>query len=746
MIVSMMMRDEIVRRSPTSSETPPNFPPILRWLEANRSRSDSPLAICIVTREFFGPFKNGGIGTAYTHLAHLLVAAGHSVTIFFTTPSSISKTELQRWRDYYLGFGIEFVAAEPPTPPSAGGQNSATMQTARLAYEWLKERTFDVVHVSEYLGDAYFALVAKRLGLAFQKTTFVIKTSSPTLWCHLGNDKAVVDLPSVMTMYIERMSVELADIVVSPSQHMLRWMTNFGYTLPPSSYVQPNLLVPDKTTPLAPFPIEGVVQRVRERMEVKELVFFGRLEWRKGLAVFCNAVGRLDRAGLLEDVSVTFLGKGTKDTLAYVQRQAKRWSFNPNIVDSFDSEQAVEYLKSRGRLACIPSLVENSAFTIYEGLLNGFPFIASDTGGNPELVHPNDRSDVIFHTDDPGALVTFLMRVLANGAVQPRPSFSFSQSRETWLEFHRALAAKAQRRSSIESKPLSERASEHPLVSICMAHYNRPTELSQALDSLRGLTYPNFEVILTDDGSTDPAAIEYLSSLNEEFAERGWKILYQDNKYLGAARNNSASHARGEYLLFMDDDNIAKQNELDVFVACALHSAADILTCFSDVFSGPSPESNSIQRETPIGADLGAGIVKNVFGDANAMMRKSVFEDLGGFCEDYATGTQDYELFLKAILKGYNLQVVPEALFWYRVGHPRMNTEPDTMERGRLRAFRQVFEAVPRPLHIPLRLAQGAAMELANLRGKYARLQAATRQLKTEFERLEASLGLGKRR
>ena len=538
-------------------------------------------------------------------------------------------------------------------------------------------------------------------------------------------------------MYLERKSVELADYVISPSQHMLRWMTEFGYELPEKVFVQPNLIVPDKEAPLSAFPSRSGARG--SKSAVNEIVFFGRLEWRKGLVIFCRALKTLQRNGDLDAVKVTLMGKGAKETLAYLAGESEGWLFEWQIIDDYDSQQAVEYLQGEGRVACIPSLVENSAFTIYESLLHDIPFLASSTGGNAELVHPDDRAAVIFPKENPSALARSLADAIHNGVTVARPSFGFARSRRTWRNFHDHLAADRARRRRGVPRGLAANG-DQPTVTICMAHYNRPVELGQALDSIRALTYPHIELIITDDGSTDPEALEYLTSLKSEFEQRGWSILHQENRYLGAARNSSARHASGRYLLFMDDDNIAKPEELDVFVSVALRTDADILTCFADNFTASDPRAADarLERELAVGDCLASGIVKNVFGDANALIKREVFEELGGFTEDFGTGTQDYELFLKAVLKGYSLELVPEALFWYRSGHERMNSSFDTMERGRLRAFRTVFDEVPRPLHLTLRLAQGSTMELMRLRIKYNRLLQQTRRIQHDYALLQS--------
>ena len=69
------------------------------------------------------------------------------------------------------------------------------------------------------------------------------------------------------------------------------------------------------------------------------------------------------------------------------------------------------------------------------------------------------------------------------------------------------------------------------------------------------------------------------------------------------------------------------------------------------------------------------GVFKNCFGDAASLVRRSTFEQLGGFTEDGGVGHEDWELWARAVLRGYTLRVVPEPLYWYRLGRGSMLAE-----------------------------------------------------------------------
>src|SRR5205807_8616085 len=122
------------------------------------------------------------------------------------------------------------------------------------------------------------------------------------------------------------------------------------------------------------------------------------------------------------------------------------------------------------------------------------------------------------------------------------------------------------------------------------------------------------------------------------FQERGWVVLRQENRYLGAARNQAARRAHGEFLLFMDDDNYAKPHEVSTLVRVAERTGADIVTAFMDMFEGnspPQPGQRPCCRWLFAGTDMLAGIARNCFGDANALVRRTTFDRLGGFTEDH---------------------------------------------------------------------------------------------------------------
>ncbi len=376
----------------------------------------------------------------------------------------------------------------------------------------------------------------------------------------------------------------------------------------------------------------------------------------------------------------------------------------------------MEYLLSERCLAVIPSLQANSPYAVLNCLSAAVPFLCSRVGGTGELLAHEDVGPATF---EPVAeqLHSKLLRAIASGAHAVRPALDPLICRQSWQQWHRLVSHMPTK--SAQGDARSSPAS-WPLVTVCIPHFNRANYLHQALDSILAQDYPAIEVIVVDDGSTNPAVQSALLEVEQQLSNRGWSLLRQEHANVGAARNRAARHARGEYLLFMDDDNYAKPHELSTLVSVALNTGADIITCFIDFFSGVDPpclNEKARRCRTFLGAAVAAGAFDNVFGDTNALVRRKTFLDLGGYVEDHATPAEDWEFYASAVLKGARLEVVPEALFWYReTADNRSATIPRFAGySGVLRSYKKT---VPAALEQLIVCAQGMFLQQSDSGGQ----------------------------
>lgn len=98
-----------------------------------------------------------------------------------------------------------------------------------------------------------------------------------------------------------------------------------------------------------------------------------------------------------------------------------------------------------------------------------------------------------------------------------------------------------------------------PLISVCLAVYNGEATLREALDSVRRQTFTDFELVVLDDGSSDASA-----QIAEEY---GARVIRQANAGLGAGRKRLVEEATGEWIAFLDHDDIWTEDKLEKQVA-----------------------------------------------------------------------------------------------------------------------------------------------------------------------------------
>ncbi|MBK8176657.1 MAG: glycosyltransferase [Rhodospirillales bacterium] len=636
--------------------------------------------VCIVTPDLIGPIANGGIGTSCTALAEFLADGGFDVSLLLTLPESEQRPDTG-WRLRYERRGIAIhVLSQQSTPDGktlAYEPNHPHLIRSLHAYEWLAARTFRIIFFMDWQGAGFHSLSAKALGLAFRDTWLVVHVHSPTVWHSLYSHEPFTQPDQLLTSFLERRSVELADFVLSPTHYMLDWMTGFGWNVARQRVVLPNLV------PQGPV---GQQQGVRGSGMVRNVVFFGRLERRKGLELFCDAIDRIEASGG-QLPAVVFLGKfgkvGGSHSGVYILNRAAGWRTPIRLLCGLDQPGALAWLIENDALAVIPSAMDNAPYTIAECISFGVPFIARATGGVPEMIASEDHERCLVG-DNPAELTQKILDAVARPAVCPRLAPWMQEPPARWNTFLASLLRQTPPRPAPDDGNLT------PLVSVCIVHKDRPKLLSQAIRSVQLQSYRPIEVILVDDGSVGAEAIALLELLERDFRRLGWRIVRQANRYLGAARNVAAREARGDWILFLDDDNVCKPDQVRTLVGCAQTSGADVLTSPMDVFEGddePGPDTRIVERFLPVGGALAYGLFRNGYGDACALYKRSTFEALGGFSEDYGLGCEDYEFFARAALSGAKVMAAPGALFWYRRQKNSMLRATSEIANG-LRALR----------------------------------------------------------
>lgn len=631
---------------------------------------------CIVTPDFIGPIKNGGIGTHCYWLARDLVASGRTVTVLFTGPIQVE--DASHWQRHYAGIGVEFV------PFLAMKQRTFPVRTFPLQersldiYHYLRGRNFQAIHFQDWQGNGLHTVRARRVLGEFADTTLTVTLHSNTRWIAEGNGRWYGEpLADAMTTWAEAYVAQYVDFVFSPSQHMIDWVRQAGWRLAEAVNVVPYTI---GTSAVAPA-VEA---------EAGILAFFGRLETRKGIEIFLKALGLLTEEDRGKIRMIYFVGKSGTTALGegsrLVQTEMRKLGLPFELKVDFDSAGAVDFLRGVRASVFVPSLSDNYPFSILEAGVAGLPVFASRVGGIPEMLGKSN-----LYAPTPRDLCDMLRAVLDD---QGR-GLDFHYKPGAAVEGWQQAMVRVEDHAAGQTHRTGQSCTAAPRISICVPYFNYGAYLPKLLESLRKSTYRDFEIIIVDDGSTDECSKQVFDELKAS-PPNGLTLTFErrNNFGVGATRNFAASLATGDLLVFMDADNLAKPEMLKTFVVAMERSQADIVTCHFDAFrqdEEPSGDQHIHHVYAPAGPAVEVGWCENVFGDANFCIRRETFEALGGFGIERDSSWEDWEFLARAALCGRTIEVVPRSLFWYRYtdeGFSR-NTNPYKNQRRVLGAYEQ---------------------------------------------------------
>lgn len=273
-----------------------------------------------------------------------------------------------------------------------------------------------------------------------------------------------------------------------------------------------------------------------------------------------------------------------------------------------------------------------------------------------------------------------------------------------------------------------------PRVSIMIPTYNCATFLGRAIDTALAQSYTDYEILIVDDGSTD--------NTRDVVVPYGTKVryFYQPNGGLSSARNLALSHATGEFVAYLDADDMWCPRKLEAQVAfldarkeCGLvHSEISVIDeddkvlhlCFNQETRRPVPQGHCL-------ADLLRRCHVQIL---TVLERRECFGRAGIFDEGLRIA-QDYHHWIRVALQGFAIGYLPEPLAKYRWRRGSLMSN----QRRLLHDFVRIYETV---LAEPqLEQAHGAEM------GQIVKAQLYTTQRQLAYlERLECSGAVARQR
>lgn len=633
----------------------------------------------------------GGIATYVGNTASLFADAGHEITIFARSPQpGIEQQGHCTWiklapRDTELlaATGAHPLAETHPAFPYnvMGYWGALSYQLAEAVIDHIRQHGQpDVIESEDFSGLAYFLIQKKLIGCPeLAGVPIVLTLHSSQYMLYPANQMPSYRLADYWVGRMEKFCTLAADGIIAPTQYIAdqaiaALVSDLEIRIIPLP-TTPSLRFPEQLSPTQPTP--------------GDIVYFGRLEVRKGILPLVAACSRLWDAGA--DFRLTAIGGDTWYHLqgcsirTYLRQRYRSYIEAGQFVLSPPMSHPQLYQRvAKAWCVVLPSLWENFPNTCLESMLLGKLILASAGVGHVEMLRTSvGEAGIVFDWAERGDFEHQLKHILD---LSPDDVVAAGQqARDLILKLTEPAQLLTQRLNYFEE--LIERDHQHQRtqfpslnypphgvvsppsitpsvghqgrVSVCIPFYNHGEYIEETLASVYAANYPDLEVILLNDGSTDVHSLNQLASVQHRYPDL--KLIHTSNRGVAAARNQMAAIASGEYIAFLDADDrvspnfycravkVLKQYENVGFVASWLKE----FDRSQKVWVAWNPEFPYLLGHNMLGVCT--------------VVRRSAYLAVGGMKSVLAENLEDHECWISLCKQGWVGVVIPELHYFYRI-------------------------------------------------------------------------------
>ncbi len=232
-----------------------------------------------------------------------------------------------------------------------------------------------------------------------------------------------------------------------------------------------------------------------------------------------------------------------------------------------------------------------------------------------------------------------------------------------------------------------------PLVSVVIPVYNGEKKIQETIDSILNQTFSDFEIVVINDGSID-STIEII----EKVSDSRLRLFSYSNTGLAASRNRGLAQASGEFISFIDADDLWTADKLEAQLrALREYPQAAVAYSWTDYINESSQFLHSGRRITATGDVYEKLLVMNFLENgSNPLIRRQALTAVGGFDESLPAA-EDWDLWLRLAAR-YQFVAVQSAQVLYRVSANSMSTNLSRQEAASLQVIERAFSQAPKSL------------------------------------------------
>ncbi|QNH57127.1 glycosyltransferase [Limnospira indica] len=438
--------------------------------------------------------------------------------------------------------------------------------------------------------------------------------------------------------------------------------------------------------------------RIRQQLGIppNAIVCFtsARLESIKGYQYQLQAIQQLKNTPIWCQLYFLWTGEGswehklqTEIKKLGVTDQVKLLGCRHDIPDLLDASD----------IFILPSELEGMPLSVMEAMAKGLPIIASAVSGIPEELGNTGKllSDPKINAS---ATITELVETLEQWVANPHLRYNIGQACKQRAE---QMFTEQQMLTKTIEVIKTALPTNLPLISVIIPCYQQAEFLPEAVASVVAQTYPNWEIIIVNDGSPDQTS-QVAQHLIQIFANHKISLIATDNKGCASARNAGINQAKGEYILPLDADDKLSSSAIASLVEVALSKSHDCVIFGSYEIFGTE------QRKIVTADQYSLENLKqyNML-VCTSLYSKNVYKLTNGYKEEIKeSGYEDWEFWLNCHQHNIPFYGIRETVLYYR-RHPRSRVVQSFQNRDYYKAqvmsyYPDLFDAKPQPVELIL--------------------------------------------